>query len=183
MVDVKPGDRVLTKDHYGSPFYDEVIMMIHRSQHQIVDNYVQVIMSTNNKLVLSRLHLVLLQDGSSKFSKDLSRGDKMLTYDSLTKRMQSSSVIDVRFVTRIGMFAPLTKSGTIIVDDVYVSCYALFPSHRVSHAVFWLWRCVYDLFKYFDPTVGSVVGSDTIHWYPKFFKERLQMFNVFHYIL
>ena len=180
MSDVRPGDMVLTKNQLGRPFFDEVIMLMHQSRHEVVDNYVQIVTHDGKKLALSRLHLIILNDGRVKFAKDLLKEDVLSTYDPFNSKMRNSSVLLIKYVTKMGMYAPLTRSGAIIVDDVYVSCYTLFPSHRVSHAVFWVWRQLYDLIKKFDGSVGYT--DESIHWYPRLFKESLEWLNLFHYI-
>ena len=181
MSDVRPGDMVLTKNDAGLPIFDEVIMLMHRNQHQVVDDYVKVTTYDNKTLTLSRLHLILLHDGKTKFAKDLTNNDLLSTYDSMNSKIHITSVRSVKYITKTGMYAPLTRSGTIIVDDVYVSCYTLFPSQRISHAVFWVWRQFYHFFKRLDNSTGFTDGS--IHWYPKLFKDGLDWLNVFHYII
>ena len=71
-----------------------------------------------------------------------------------------SNVVDV---VKQGYVAPLTQQGTLIVDNVAVSCYATINNHYVAHAALAPMRWWYGLF---GKTKGSndIVG---IHWFPK----------------
>ncbi|XP_054706681.1 sonic hedgehog protein-like [Uloborus diversus] len=56
-----------------------------------------------------------------------------------------SLVREIRRTKRIGVYAPLTESGTIVVDGVWCSCYAVVKSHDVAHAAFGPLRILYFL--------------------------------------
>jgi len=44
-------------------------------------------------------------------------------------------IIDIITVTMNGHFTPLTSSGTIMINNIYSSCYASFP-HQLTHLAF-----------------------------------------------
>ncbi|XP_066936439.1 tiggy-winkle hedgehog protein-like [Clytia hemisphaerica] len=177
IKDIRPGDSVLTMNQNGELKFDEVVMLMHQNKGTLIQNYVQITTDNDKSITISRHHLIFVSKTQTKYAKDVLTGDLLFTYDSLTKKAAKSIVTHIEHdVTQKGMHAPLTKSGTLIVNDVYASCYAMFPSHRVSHAVFWLWRQVYDFLKYFDFSIG--IPSDEIHWYPDVFRKTLVYFNV-----
>ena len=162
----------------GDLKFDEVVMLMHQKEDALIQNYVRITTNNDKSITISRYHLIFVSPTRTKYAKDVLIGDKLFTYDSVTRKTVKSIVTHIEHdVTQKGMHAPLTKSGTLIVNDVYASCYAMFPSHQVSHAVFWIWRQVYDILKYFDFSIGIPV--DEIHWYPDIFRKTLFYFNVF----
>ena len=49
-------------------------------------------------------------------------------------RVARTVVVDVKTSPNFGMYAPLTSSGNIVVDDILASCYATFANHRLAHS-------------------------------------------------
>lgn len=81
-------------------------------------------------------HLLLLAaaDGwRESFAANVQIGDVLLTRGP-TDVMRPSRVVKTRLVAKHGVYAPLTRAGTIIVDDALASCYALVRSHSLAHA-------------------------------------------------
>jgi len=54
-------------------------------------------------------------------------------------------VVDVRTSKGRGVFAPLTAEGTVVVNDVVVSCYAVVHSHSLAHMVYAPLRIAHNL--------------------------------------
>ena len=106
--------------------------------------------STQPTLTLTPNHLVLLLDGSSTFAKDVRVGDEL---------MGARRVTAVRTVHHVGVFAPATAAGTLLVDGVGVSCYASFRHHALGHAIMaplrWLHTLNPGLAHSFSPSVDA----------------------------
>jgi len=81
----------------------------------------------------------------------------------------------------LGVVAPMTSTGTIVVDDVVTSCYASFASHRLAHAVMSplayarrfvdfaeRWLLPFPVFSFAACDDKMVVGDrDCTHWYAR----------------
>ena len=65
-----------------------------------------------------------------KFANTVNVGDFLWSGGSGLVRVKS-----VTIVVDTGVFAPLTSSGTILVDDLLASCYADIESHDLAHLV------------------------------------------------
>lgn len=161
----------------NTPIYTEVIMMMHQNENIRVDDYVQITTTDGKTLVLSSYHLIFISKTKSVFSKDLRIGQTIFTYNGNEFNISTVNSIEI-FIKKVGAYAPLTMEGTIVVDDIYTSCYALFPSHSISHAVFWLWRSVYPYFEYLKIQTRY---SGEYHWYPDFFRRSMNYLNLFPY--
>jgi len=68
-----------------------------------------------------------------------------------------------------GVYAPITERGTIVVDDVIVSCYAEFSSHVIAHACLAPLRYVYYLCELISQWLFQQSAADAdvdgVHWY------------------
>lgn len=94
-------------------------------------------MTAENGVVITATpsHLLLLADADGwrdTFAANVKIGDVLLTRGP-SSVMRPSKVVKTRLVSKRGVFAPLTKSGTIIVDNALASCYALVNSHLLAH--------------------------------------------------
>ncbi|KAH3825799.1 hypothetical protein DPMN_127681 [Dreissena polymorpha] len=74
---------------------------------------------------------------------------------------------------RRGIYAPLTKHGTILVDDVIASCYALIDNIYIAHASFAPMRMYHDISQLVpDFGVSSTANISSrqptgVHWYAR----------------
>jgi hypothetical protein len=68
------------------------------------------------------------------FAEDIRVGDALLD---VAAQLPDPVVAIETLVTHNGLYAPLTRSGRLVVDGVLVSCYGTYASHAVAHAVLW----------------------------------------------
>ena len=79
---------------------------------------------------------------------------------------------------RRSSYAPITRRGTIVVEGLAASCYALIGSHDLAHVVMTSLRVIYDVTNIF--TSSSIIDDDSIkevHWYAEI------LMKVVHYML
>lgn len=78
-------------------------------------------------------------------------------------RVKFDQIVNVRFITKKGVYAPLTREGNIVVNSVIASCYALINDHELAHIAFapFRWYSYLNEWVYGFPT--STTSSRTIH--------------------
>jgi len=119
MTDLKIGDKILTTNGYES-----IYAFAHNDTHTPT-NFLQLHTSTG-KLVLTGEHLVYLHGKENPVrGSSIKIGDKL---QSLEGGGEPVTMIDT--IEHTGLHAPLTPSGTIIVDGFVASCYISFFPER-----------------------------------------------------
>lgn len=106
-------------------------------------------------LEVSPEHLVAVMEGqvsNFKLARNVGIGD-ILQHN--TKG--NSPVTKMTQFLSTGVYAPLTSSGEMWVNDFRVSCYAHHESHVTSHMVMY-------------PMQWLSSSGDGMHWYPKLLK-------------
>lgn len=90
--------------------------------------------------------------------------------------LRYDQIVSVNYVTRKGIYAPLTREGNIVVNSVVASCYAVINDHELAHLSFapirWL-SYLNEFLQNLSPH-SRALRSDTItttstreiHWYP-----------------
>ncbi|XP_013139051.1 PREDICTED: desert hedgehog protein B, partial [Papilio polytes] len=132
---LKKGDRVLAAADDGKMIYSEVLTFIDRDPNA-TRQFMEITAENGVTITTTPSHLLLLAaaDGwRESFAVNIKLGDVLLTRGTGSV-MRPSRVVHTKMVKRRGVFAPLTKAGTIIVDDALASCYALVSSHSLAHA-------------------------------------------------
>ncbi|CAF3373302.1 unnamed protein product [Rotaria socialis] len=92
-----------------------------------------------------------------------------------------SPVIQISIETKMGYFAPLTMSGTILINNVVASCFSHIHSHSLGQLVMAPIRWYYKISRYlpFMETFSSeqqLRNSDGIHWVPEIMMTFAQKF-------
>lgn len=117
------------------------------------------------------------------FAERLKVEDVILVRD-LNNTLVEDVVDKIEPVLSTGVFAPLTKTGTLIVNDVAVSCYAVVDSQSIAHWSFAPVRLIVNLQEGFarlwhifgKPMTGwdlnsyrsTSIPSNGEYWYAKF---------------
>jgi hedgehog protein len=83
--------------------------------------------TVSNDLLRSRL--------KATFAYKAQIGDWIVVTDA-SGRAQPQRIVDVSVVHKRGVYAPLTSQGTLVVDNVVVSCYAVIDDQSLAHWAF-----------------------------------------------
>lgn len=95
------------------------------------------------------------------FASDVQPGQCVLT--SLGRAGSEATLSAVTFVEMrrsTGLYAPLTQHGSIVVDGVLASCYAVVDQHHLAH---WVLAPLQFFYSLMGP---SEAQTDGLHWYP-----------------
>lgn len=122
--------------------------------------FVEVTAENGVTITSTPSHLLLLAaaDGwRDTFASNVGIGDVLLTRGPAGV-MRPSRVVDTQYVTKRGVFAPLTAAGTILVDDGLASCYAMVSSHSLAHAAM-------TPLRWMSSWSSSRESARGVHWY------------------
>jgi hypothetical protein len=138
-------------------------------------NYTIIRTSDHHQIVLTSAHLIykISYSGNLRanditllkspvFASTIKSGDLIFVATSSgylkPERVWSNIVKEMK-----GMYAPLTKEGTIVNNDVATSCYAIINDHHFAHQTFGPLPYLYDVLP------SAVMDKQTvgISWYPQ----------------
>uniref|UniRef100_A0A3P9HQ07 Hedgehog protein n=2 Tax=Oryzias latipes TaxID=8090 RepID=A0A3P9HQ07_ORYLA len=173
VKDLQPGDRVLAADYDGNPVYTDFIMFIDRDSSTSRIFYV-IETESGQKVTLTAAHLLFIAHNSTQaerrmsavFASQVRPGQKVFVFG----RGLLAPVTVKRIYTQRheGSFAPVTAQGTVVVDQVLASCYAVIEDHSLAHwalAPVRLAHWVSSLLFGSQPRVSA--QSEGVHWYSK----------------
>jgi len=215
MKDLRVGESVLALSDDGLLRASEVLLFMDRSATARTE-YVTLVTDAGKSITATPTHLVLrwekpersqIRYANPVYAKRVRVNDTLLTVvdDGPTvtgpgdghrqqqqwrrrrRRLRAERVVSIQRTERAGMYAPLTVDGTVVVDDVVASCYAILDSHWLAHLAFLparmvaaartslyslAWRLGHPLQ---DPSSWSAAPrrgnedqpADGIHWYPR----------------
>ena len=127
----------------GSIYLEPVITFIHREQDKLQE-FLSITTTKNNNLKITGDHLLFVEkNGLSQAipARDVKIGDTV--YVKQNGLMKTATVQDISTVYEKGVYAPVTRSGTILINDVHTSCYFDVLSHKWSHRAMAVPRAVY----------------------------------------
>lgn len=159
MESISIGDAVLVRDVLGNIVYEPVLGFLHELPKDVEEaQSFLTVTHAHGEFRATAGHLVFTVDQwgreGEKAVGTLKLGDQLLTTRSDSegdRQTWSSEVLAVRYTAkRVGLYAPLTAGGTLIVDDVLASNYAT-PAlemplpHSCAHAMFFPVRLSHSL--------------------------------------
>lgn len=177
---VRLGDRIAALDSSGNIVYSEVIAFLDRAPSEM-RQFVRLTTESRRVLTLTPAHLVPVEGSSSIFAARVQPGDRVLVSDITTTNNTSGDlhwdkVVETKLVLEKGVYAPLTTEGTVVVDDVVASCYAVIDSQTVAHYAFLplrIWNSVTSFFvqrlddgpHVREQNEESQPTEEGVHWY------------------
>jgi hypothetical protein len=203
--DVQIGDEILSVSSDGSLQFSEVLMFLDREPNGS-RLYYEIETESGSKISLTPSHLLFVaDDNTTELSRSMSRvsyaknvqtgqflytsskGDnKSMTFNQMEslKSRPEYAYLDrvVSFRTRVadGAYAPLTRAGNLIVNNVIASCYAVINDQSVAHLSFLPIRLFQTIAHSFQELAYLLHVRDRqsdhksvsshqigVHWYPK----------------
>jgi len=174
LRDLRIGDSILTlKEGNGQymPVWDTVFGFLHverASNYEFLSlGWTDARSGVSQALRITSQHLVFKMGSSGSdmeavFADTLSVGDVVMT------PAGPASLQTVERAVMRGVYAPITYSGTVVVDGVLSSCYASFPSHVVAHASMAPWRWFAALAERIPALKNVDADVSGVHPYPTF---------------
>lgn len=206
IKDVKIGDEILAVQPDGSLQFSEVLLFLDRDPLSS-RLYYQIETESGSTISLTPSHLIFVSDdNTTEFSRQISRAEyaknvqkgQFLYTSSLGVYNNKSTTITrdnhqsnrhfayldrvVRVETKIetGAYAPLTRSGNLIVNNIIASCYAVINDQSIAHWSFLPIRLLETIKDSFQSIAyllhltkhrsnTNLVSShqNGVHWYPK----------------
>ncbi len=138
IADLKISDKVLIGlGDDNKPKFSKVVSFFHNLPG-VSAKFVRL-HTDENFITLTPLHLILskgklVNDFEFLPAADVKAGDSIKLFNHHLNQLKSVLVlkVDVFELKNSGVYAPLTETGTIIVDSFQASCFALVKSHNLT---------------------------------------------------
>lgn len=142
LSSLAPGDRVMALSGTGQVVFSKVLLFLHRDQESW-STFLSLETEDGHRLALTPHHLIFLaprcrldsSEYQAQFSSRAKTGDCVLIHTA-EGQVRPSRIISVSVEESVGVYAPLTEAGTVFVDGVLASSYALVEDHRLAHWAF-----------------------------------------------
>lgn len=178
VKDLRTGDRILAADDDGNPIFTDFIMFIDQDSTTRRIFYV-IETDSGQKITLTAAHLLYVGHNSTEdeeeeglmsavFASQVRPGQKVLVFDERRRGLEPVTVKRIYTQEHEGSFAPVTVQGTVVVDEVLASCYAVIQDHDLAHWALAPVRLAYwvsTLLSSSQPPVSA--QKDGVHWYSK----------------
>ncbi|CAF0856542.1 unnamed protein product [Adineta steineri] len=154
---IRIGDKVLVNQQN---IYEPILSFIHAKSDGLFSFLAIQIQSTKSNLsstiFVSPNHLVFEFDsGKALFAGKFHVGDRVQFIDN--NEIVPGEIVNIESTKQEGYYAPLTSSGTIVVNGVVASNYATVSNHELAHQVMGIYRWWIDLF-------GGSLLNEEIPW-------------------
>ncbi|XP_068094713.1 sonic hedgehog protein [Hyperolius riggenbachi] len=179
--DLRLGDRVLAADEEGKLVYSDFLTFLDKQEDEKKVFYAIQTAEHKQGIRLTAAHLLFVPqspaNGSrslkSVFASDVRPGDQVFLADPETMALKVVTVEEVHQEEDVGAYAPVTAHGTLVINGVLASCYAVIEEHHWAHMAFTPLRFAFKLFSYLSPKdyynpSPTYLQGEGIHWYPRF---------------
>nr|ALS19769.1 hedgehog [Novocrania anomala] len=172
MSEVQIGDHVLTVNENGQKDYSEVIMFLHRDD-EMQGFYYTLHTGDGDAITLTPSHLLYITDSNNTnsinpravFAKSAKIGQYLLKSDS-QRDLRPKQITKITTSWKQGVYAPLTKHGTLMVDDFVASCYGVISNQNIAHLAFAPARLLYNInSRLYANSATHELSQNGVHWY------------------
>ncbi|XP_021928803.1 sonic hedgehog protein isoform X1 [Zootermopsis nevadensis] len=174
LEELRVGERILALDTTTGSFkYSEVILFLDRDPEQRRE-FLRLRTASGRTLTVTPSHLLMVASNTSDtyrvqavFADRVKVGDRVLIHNRLQPEIDT--VISTEAILKRGVYAPLTREGTVVVDGIVASCYAVVDSQSIAHwsyAPFRLYKSFLSLISKNVSSARSVSQAPIgVHWY------------------
>jgi hypothetical protein len=140
LCDLRLGDKVRVVQSNGRVEWSDVCAWAHREPNRVAKYLNLTTQQTGRSLTISPEHLVaVVRNGQMDYTKagTLTNEDRLLACDvgaNAKGGVWAEQIKSITQVESLGVYAPVTTSGTVVVNGIVASCYAAVGSHRAAHA-------------------------------------------------
>ena len=156
LSQLRIGDLVMVNQKHA---YEPILTFIHVNKQQLfsylaMDIY-STLSNTSSTLFVSSNHLIFDYDsGEARFAGKFRVGDRLQFIQN--NRITLGEIKNIELRQEQGYYAPLTPSGTIVIDGIVASNYASVSNHALAHRAM-------GLYRWWIKWMGSTVSED-IPW-------------------
>lgn len=155
LASLAPGDRVMALSGTGQVVFSQVLLFLHRNQESW-STFLSLETEDGYRLAVTPHHLVFLSpycrldsfEYQAHFASRAKTGDCVLIHTA-EGQVRPSRIISVSVEESAGVYAPLTGAGTVFVDGVLASSYALVEDHKLAHWAFGPVRLFFSISQLF----------------------------------
>ncbi|XP_031641273.1 protein hedgehog [Contarinia nasturtii] len=176
LSELRIGDHVLSMDSDGQLKYSEVYMFLDRDEQQRRE-FIRFETDDGYAITATPSHLIYtwqtnvnpvaannINTADFRFAELIQVGDFVLA--NINGTLEPRRIKKITQELHRGVYAPLTYDGTIVVNSIAASCYALVEKHSLAHVSFMPMRSLHRI----EEMLGFTNDIDTelprgIHWY------------------
>ncbi|CAF4324085.1 unnamed protein product [Rotaria sp. Silwood2] len=157
LSDIQIGDKVLVNKHNT---YEPVISFIHAKREGLFGflaiNIQSVMSNLSSTLYVSANHLIFdFDSGKAKFAGKFHIDDRVQLIEN--NEIVPGQIISIGSTKQEGYYAPLTPSGTIVINGVVASNYATVNNHNLAHKVM-------SIYRWWIHLIGESKWNEEIPW-------------------
>ncbi|XP_063706241.1 protein hedgehog [Culicoides brevitarsis] len=178
LADLQVGEKVQSIDSKGNVILSEVLTFLDRDTDQTRE-FVRLEVSNSKSITVTPSHLLMVWQPNTHqinymFADKIEEGDYLLV--NVDRNLEPQKVRKVSAVMSKGVYAPLTSQGTLLVDSIAASCYAVIESQTIAHWSFAPYRLFNNVWKLFKPIsnqkdkisrLTNKLHQNGINWYAK----------------
>ena len=159
MHSLQIGEKVQVVSN-GSIYLQPVISFIHREEEKLQE-FLSITTTNNSNLKITEDHLLFVEKNGLPQAIP-ARGVKIgdTVYVKQNELIGTGTVKEISIVYEKGVYAPVTSSGTILINDVHTSCYFDVLSHEWSHRAMGVVRAMYHVSPWMLQWISSVGEKD-----------------------
>ncbi|CRK88629.1 CLUMA_CG002401, isoform A [Clunio marinus] len=181
LSQLKVGEKILSVNSNGETVFSEVIMFLDRDINQTRE-FVQIKTRSGATIRTTPAHLLPVwkphkHETKYLYADEVEENDFLLV--NVNNNLEPQRVTEVSAVLSRGFIAPLTREGTVVVDSVAASCYALVNSQSLAHISFMPYRTMKTIESWLSRTDNKPIPckQNGINWYAK------ALYNIKDYLL